>query len=886
MINFITKIRENDDDNFIGKKFIAYILFSFFITLILASTASIFLSYDAIDDIKNAQDLPSTLRDERMFAIKMHLMLEDITGIFLSLAIAFAIVALKGRRVLIDPYLALNKSRKEITTAKEKTDKIAQLPLNNPHPLIQVGAEGIIEFANPAAYEHFSGLDEDGVEHPALFGLHEYLDEMAKKRKIEKESNSFVREIIYGDKIYHQTITPINVGGHPALVIYCYDVTDIREVQNKARLLEAVIVNARDAVIITNADIKDPKILYVNDAVTRISGYEPHELIGKTPRILQGGSTDKAKLKELKEALEKGRPFKGELQNFTKDGHAYWLDISIVPVRNEAGIITHFAAIERDITQRKVFEKQLQVTKEAAEVASRAKGDFLANMSHELRTPMNGIIGLSELLMEMDMSEEQTELAEAVNSSSRNLLILLNDILDLSKIEAGELTLESIPFDTRRAVYQTIDLLRPIASRKGVVLETAINPIVPERVVGDPARLQQIMNNLISNAIKFTEVGYVRIDVTSARDKAGDQELRIRVEDTGIGIPDDKREYVFQKFTQADVSTARKYGGTGLGLAITKELVEMMGGDISLDSALGKGTTFYVTIPLEIAKQAEDTDIAKTAEKPIDINARLLVVDDHPVNLLFMRKVLKKLGFSHVDEAGSGREAVEMAETKSYDLIFMDCQMPEIDGFEAATLIREKEELIGDIRIIAVTADAMKGAREKCLDSGMNDYISKPVDIEKLTNILGEWLPGHTSQERHETRPSAVKELINDLNTHSSKSDTTPLVIDWDRLRLFTDGDQEEEKKLIEMFVTYAKESLDVLKENCKDGEDHTWEKAAHKLKGSAANLGAQKLSECCYEAEMAFTQSRITKQKILGNVMAAYEQVIHALSAEQADAA
>jgi PAS domain S-box-containing protein len=720
-------------------------------------------------------------------------------------------------------------------------------------------------------------LRYQGFQHPVLEGLDIWLKEIKKdgKNAVEK---ILEREISFNTRLFHQTITCVTVAGQNALAIHFHDMTEIKAVQEKARLMEAVIVNANDSVIITTGDLEEngPEIIYVNDAFTRMTGYLPHEVIGKSPRILQGSGTNVRTLKLLKDTLKSGKPFQGELLNYSKDGKSYWLDIGIVPVHNEKGEITHYAAIERDITQRKAFEKEMQINREAAEVANRAKGDFLANMSHELRTPMNGIIGLSELLMEMNMSEEQEELCDAINSSSRNLLILLNDILDLSKIEANELTLEHVPFDLRHVVRQSIDLLRPMASRKGVTLDNSINPIVPERIIGDPIRLQQIMNNLISNAIKFTEVGYIRLDISSSKDKNGSSILHMRVEDSGIGISEDYKDTIFNKFTQGDVSTARKYGGTGLGLSITKELVEMMNGEIHFDSVEGKGTTFYADIPVEVTKEAENSgssDSAKTLQH-FNTKARILVVDDHPVNLLFIRKVLKKLGFENADEARSGSEALQAIQNKTYDLVFMDCQMPEMDGFEASIAIRDLEgSKIGSLPIIAVTADAMKGAREKCIDAGMNDYISKPVDLEKLKAVLGEWVSMTSGEPALEQKPELSKDK-NDFVSLSLTDSLKSIPMNWERLSMFTDDDPEEELALIALFQTYAAESLQSLKTAYLQNDDDMWKKAAHKLKGSAANFGADHLSAVCLEAESFFQPSADQKDRMLEVIMKTYYEL------------
>lgn len=657
-----------------------------------------------------------------------------------------------------------------------------------------------------------------------------------------------------------------------------------RNLHQHAKLMEAAIVNAKDGVIITKANLDNggPEIVYVNHALTRISGYEADELIGKTPRIFQGAGTNRQVLDDMKNTLLRGKSYKGEILNYTKDGIAYWLDISVTPVMDEDGKITHFAAIERDITSRKAFEKEMQVNREAAEVANRVKGDFLANMSHELRTPMNGIIGLSELMIEAtSQKEDASELAEAINTSSRNLLILLNDILDLSKIEAGELTLENIAFNSRRSIRQTIELLKPMADKKAIYLECDIDENVPARIMADPARLQQIMNNLISNAIKFTDAGYVRLGVSTTKDYVGDPQLSITVEDTGIGIPEDKRDLVFKKFMQADVSTARKYGGTGLGLAITKELVEMMGGTIRLESEVGAGTTFFIDIPIEIPEIQSISENNGKEEKSlasIDTSKRLLVVDDHPVNLLFMRKVLDKIGFKMVDQASSGVAALELVHENPYDLIFMDCQMPEMDGFESSERIRLMEGAdIGTIPIIAVTADAMKGARERCIDAGMNDYISKPVDVEKLRDVLRKWLLRDDVE--------AVDDIqVNDVITQlEAESEADKMVVDWDRIAMFTDGNAEEEKELIDMFILYADETLQILNENRSGGTCEVWQKAAHKLKGSAANLGAKTLSDVCYKAEKASDADNTVKDQLFGAITHSYKQVCDILLSHRA---
>lgn len=471
-------------------------------------------------------------------------------------------------------------------------------------------------------------------------------------------------------------------------------------------------------------------------------------------------------------------------------------DLKLANLKSEATSIE----LEKHLEQAEILRRQ-------AESANQAKSEFLANMSHELRTPMNGIIGLLELMDDMPMVADQKELASSALSSAQGLLGLLNDILDLSKIEASELTLEDIPVDLSHLVQEMSALFSPLAKKKKIDMRLTLDPNLPSRIMGDPGRLRQILNNLMSNALKFTDHGSVHMRINRVRTRIEDS-IQIEVQDTGIGIPSDKHQMIFSKFTQADVSTARRYGGSGLGLAITRELVQIMKGQIWLDSKIDQGTTFFLRLPLEIATIPEKVDIMETETGPLALNAkaRILVVDDHPVNLLFMHKALIRIGFDQVDEAAGGQEAIDMAQITQYDLIFMDCQMPEIDGFEVCRTLRQNS-VNTTTPIIAVTADAMKGAKEKCLDSGMNDYISKPISLDKLQSVLALWLVvGQTTQVEVEGKTTSSK-IVPQIPAPETQTSTEP-VMDWEHFGLFTDGDPVQEQELFTIFSIYAEETL------------------------------------------------------------------------------
>jgi hypothetical protein len=607
------------------------------------------------------------------------------------------------------------------------------------------------------------------------------------------------------------------------------------------RLFEATVINAKDSVIITDANlVNGPKIVYVNKAFTELTGYTAEEVIGKTPRILQGQDTDKNILNDLRNKLANGQNFQGELKNYTKDGKPYWLNISITPIKDENGVVTHYTAIERDVTDRKTNEKELQKQKEKAEAANIAKSEFLANMSHELRTPMNGIIGLSDLLMDTTLNAEQKQSVEAINKSSESLLMLLNDILDTSKIEAGEMTLENVPFNLRGLVDDSIKLFKPKIDEKKLDFKFHYSPSVPIGIIGDSNRLQQILMNLIGNALKFTDSGEITLTLSRTQNNM----LKVTIDDTGIGIPEDKLEHIFTKFSQADETTSRRYGGTGLGLTICKSLITIMGGEIGVHSIVGQGSSFWFTLPITEAEiQITETNEPSESAHRIDFgNACVMVVDDHPINLMLARKLLKKIGIKRIQIVDNGQEAFEYTQVGMYDAILMDCQMPGMDGFETTKAIRNMHKGQNlHTPIIAMTANAMKGDREKCLAAGMDDYISKPIEPNTLTQTLQKWL--QTTEEKMD-----AEDLSGEDSSSHDLHKTPPLNLD--ELRELFGDDPDDEKMLFELFFTTAQESVENLQMAINDNDHEKWRKAAHKLKGSAANMRAEPLAKICADAE------------------------------------
>lgn len=621
--------------------------------------------------------------------------------------------------------------------------------------------------------------------------------------------------------------------------------------------------------IISIADRRG-EITYINQRFTDISQYECDEILGKDHRVLNSGYHPHSFFKQMWQTIGRGVVWHGEICNRRKDGSLYWVDSTIVPFMDAQGKATRYVSIRTDITARKEAEAVMQAAKEAAEDASRAKSDFLANMSHEIRTPMNGIIGMTELALDTELNAEQREYLGLVQTSSAALLTIINDILDFSKIEAGKMDIEHIDFALPEMLAQTMASIAPRAHQKGLELLLDIGPGVPVWVMGDPGRLRQVILNLLSNAMKFTDTGEIALRVDVQETDSASLRLHMSVSDTGIGIPADKLQIIFESFSQADASTTRKYGGTGLGLTISTRLVELMEGHIRVESVVGKGSVFHMELTLlrsaksepavatstaledlrvlvvddyegsraitstllqrwkmrvtsvadataawaelQAAVQAGDayrvllvdaqladsdgyqlvaqaramqgdklaplmllatsgqrgevtrcteaalhylykpviastlfdaliatlggrTEVAATQQNNIRVNQQrlnILLAEDNSVNQLLATRLLEKFGH-HVTVAGNGLLAVESWRTGAYDLILMDVDMPELNGFDATAQIRALEQdSATHVPIIGLTAHAMQGSRESCIAAGMDGYLSKPIDTKAL----------------------------------------------------------------------------------------------------------------------------------------------------------
>ncbi|MBB5022678.1 hybrid sensor histidine kinase/response regulator [Desulfurispira natronophila] len=765
------------------------------------------------------------------------------------------------------------------------------------------------------------------------------------------------------------------------------DISRQKEDEERIALLTAAFEQTDSIMIITN---HRGTIDYANQAFFRQTGYRAEEVLGKFPRF-----SNNQLRSEILSTISRGEIWRGEMENRRKNGERFWSSISITPIKNASGAITHYIAVEEDITDRKQMEDNLREAKQAAEDASKAKSMFLANMSHEIRTPMNGILGMTELALQTELTKTQKRYLSIVHSSATSLLTIINDVLDISKVEAGEVTLERSPFDPVELSESLLQAVAFGAYRKGVDVINAISPNIHHTVVGDATRLQQILNNLLGNAIKFTDKGHVILQVDVEWEGHHEVCLHFRVIDTGIGIPADKLESIFENFSQVEGFNRRKYGGTGLGLAISRKLVELMKGELWAESTLGEGSTFHCRLAFPKADPLEKPQFTKFTEarpilvvddnplnrqilleileyngmqgheaasaqeakgllqespdgydliildqnmpgtKGVDFarqiyrqpllknipiillpssleshdNVRfnechicysipkpvryrelleaidaclqgqgartvddmsvakpppsgghapsmnILIVEDNAINRELAATVLRQIGHQ-VEEAQNGLEALQMMALQSYDVVFMDIQMPDMDGFTATQIIRAseagadnpvpefqhlyqplREKLQGEhTPIVALTANAVIGEKEKGLQAGMDDYLTKPFQTKKLVAVLQELVPAGNIDQETESSESRM----NEEQKASIGELPPPVELEQVMAHLMETYFIPEEKidNLLAITVRSFTSQLAEMRRALQDSDTQALATAAHTIKGALLNIG------------------------------------------------
>ncbi len=829
--------------------------------------------------------------------------------LFLGLLTILGLIVFRRNSLQMAKDLILAKENAEAESIK-KSQFLSNIINNAVDGLITINEIGIIQSFNPAAEKIFGYPSSEIIGQNVNILMPEpdhsqhdrYLSDYSRTGKAKilgvgrevkgkrKDGEVFLLELAV-------SLITLDDGSH----LFSGIVRDITE----RKMVEDKLKETQDrfqlAIIGSNNGIWDWNIqtgeAYFSPQFKKMLGFEEHEIGNSFSEWSSRLHPDeKEQVLELlqKHLQERKAPYDVEYHMQVKSGEYKWFRTKGQAVWDEQGNPMRMAGSFSDISKRKDVEQQLKdyakkmeeansqldlLQKEAEEMnielifaneqaqlermkadeATKLKSEFLANMSHEIRTPMNGIIGMTNLLLECDLKPAEKNYLKIIINSAESLLQIINDILDFSKIEAGKIDLEKIPFDLYSVCRDVCEMMAVKANEKGIELLLNYQQGAPRFCIGDPVRVKQILFNLVNNAIKFTNNGHVLLSL-QAKEVDNKLKFHIEVKDTGIGIPADKILLIFNKFSQADQSTARKFGGTGLGLSICKELTRMMDGDIGVRSIYGVGSTFWFDIMLEedkIAANAKTAPLEHSFNDQQQINSeelkfndvQVLLAEDNPINQTVAISILEKYGChvttaSHVDEAG------QKIKQRNFDLVLMDCQMPVIDGYEATQIIRKLEthNKLPHVPIIAFTANAMKGDDEKCLQAGMDDYIPKPVRKSDLERILTEWLP-------QEKRISNTTQKIKVLNSDAKMNNITD--INMEVFNSFKDllGDKLEDTLLTHFEV--AENYVAVITDSLSSKNFAAIKGAAHPLKSSSQQIGAMKVAAIAKEIERAASSAK-----------------------------
>ncbi|UEG48669.1 PAS domain S-box protein [Ferruginibacter lapsinanis] len=605
---------------------------------------------------------------------------------------------------------------------------------------------------------------------------------------------------------------------------YGIDITDIKKIQ---REIEQSEKRYRDVIdnsmaIITTHDM-DGKFLTVNPMVGKTYGYEDEEILGHHISDFMLEDDKKLFTESYLKVIKDNKEASGILRVVHKSGKLLYTLYNNF-LKEEEGRAPYVIGFSVDITDRIMAEKELKIAKQATEEMAQTKQNFLANMSHEIRTPMNAILGMTNLLAKTPLNQNQQFNLEVIQSSAENLMVIINDILDLSKIEAGKLTLENIAFELNSVIDKAIQVMVHKAEEKGLILTANLfDDRVSKILIGDPYRLNQVLLNLISNAIKFTEKGTVDISCKLVHEQGQQQTIKITVKDTGIGMDKSFTNDLFKKFTQEDDSVSRRFGGTGLGMSICKELIELMNGKINVQSQKGVGTEFSFVIPFQKGTAAQlPVKEIKNIDTTVLVNKKVLIVDDNEMNRLVAATILKNYGV-FTDEAVNGAEAVEKIKGNQYDIVLMDVHMPIMNGIEATENIRKN--ISKELPVIALTAFALKDDNLRCLEVGMNDYLSKPFKEIQLVNIILKWLGKHEMKA----------ETNSDENFNVS-------LYDLSRLKEIGHNDEVFIKKMLDIFCDQIPLAITEMNEGYATNNFEKIKATAHRIKPSIDNMGIYSL--------------------------------------------